>query len=366
MGMISKYAVLVSLLAAATIGLGEVTLRSLQYFTSGISPFTALPKYSERRFVLSPFLAFGPRVHWQIPDKPHPETAYFNAQGFRTTETVGEKRPGEFRIITLGGSTTEDVWTEDGRHWPWWMERDLTEAGEPVEVYNTGMSAYTTAHTLIRLQFDVLEYSPDLVIVMHNINDLVVNYYAAVAGAQVDGHYAVPYTTKRFTGHMDDTDVVLSRFVHALRSRLSAQDRGAAVPDSYRIDDGLRYFRRNLRNIHAVSSARGTPVVFMTMPLCEAEAVYRKVELQGRQQFSAPLPESFERFREDFRRYNQAILDVASAVGAHVIDMNTLFGGDEQWYSDFVHYNAAGSRRFAKVLSEQLRSVVSTIRAGAS
>ena len=88
--------------------------------------------------------------------------------------------PDEFRIITLGGSTTEDVWTEDGLHWPLWLERALKTPDLNARVYNTGMSAYTTAHSLVRLEFDVLDYQPDLVIVMHNVNDLVVNYYSAV------------------------------------------------------------------------------------------------------------------------------------------------------------------------------------------
>jgi len=352
-----KYVVFAIVLGLTSFILGEVVLRTAQYLLNGVSPLSSLPGYSERRFMLSPFLAFGPRVNWQIPGKPSLDTAYFNAQGFRTKETVGPKDPDEFRIITLGGSTTEDVWTEDGLHWPLWLERQLQPAIAGARVYNTGMSAYTSAHSLIRLEFDVLDYRPDLVVVMHNINDLAVNYYAAVQGQPVDGHYRAPYATKRFTGDIDESDVVLSRLLHSLRSRLWPPV-GKAVPDGYRIDQGLAHFRRNLRNIQALASANDTAVVFLTMPLCDDEAVYRQVELNGRRQFSAPLPESFERFKHDFAVYNQSIVEVAAQVGAPVVDMHGLLGGDKQWFSDFVHYSAAGSRRFGERLSAKLAPII--------
>ena len=88
----------------------------------------------------------------------------------------------------------------------------------------------------------------------------------------------------------------MSRLLHRLRAILSPAPPETVVPAGYRIDRGLAYFRRNLKNVHAVASASGFAVVFLTMPVCDAETVYRKVEKDGRRQFSAPLPEDFARF----------------------------------------------------------------------
>ena len=62
------------------------------------------------------------------------------------------------------------------------------------------MAAYATPHTLVRLQLDLLEYDPDLVLVMHAVNDLTVAYDAAHVGSEVDGHYAAKYSQPGFTG----------------------------------------------------------------------------------------------------------------------------------------------------------------------
>jgi len=154
----------------------EVTLRAYQRIARGLPMTTLLPLKQENLFPLSPFLVFGPRIDWQIPDRTRPELARFNAQGIRMQGELGAKQTGEYRIFALGGSTTENIWNELGIHWPLVLECELRASGhEGVRVYNTAMSAYTTAHSLVRLQFDVMDYEPDMVIVMHNINDLSVN-----------------------------------------------------------------------------------------------------------------------------------------------------------------------------------------------
>lgn len=344
-------------LAAVTVAMGEMALRTMQYFVSGVSPTTLLPGYRESRFQLSPFLVFGPRIDWQIPGKPNPETAYFNTQGFRTRERVGTKAAGEFRIIALGGSTTEEVWTEDGTHWPLWAEREIRKTGVEARVYNSGMSAYTSAHTLIRLAFDVLDYEPDVVLVMDSVNDLTVNYRAAVAGEPVDGHYRVPFAQKAFTNDVDQGDIVLSRLWRAVSLRI-AGTREIVMPQQYDISAGLRYFKRNLASLHALAESRGSRLVLLTMPSCDSEAVYRQVERDGRLGLSPPFPQDFDRFKRDFAAYNEAIREVGAARGVTVIDMNRLLGGSQNLFADVVHYNAAGSKRFGELLAAELSPLI--------
>lgn len=348
------------ILLLVTFALVEGALRVAQFARFGTSLTTLLPNHRERRFIQSPFLVFGPRIDWQIPGKPNPEFAYFNSQGFRTREHVGGKLPGHVRIIAIGGSTTEDVWNEDGLHWPLWLERRLVANGaSDVKVYNAGMSAYSSAHDLIRLSFDVLDYEPDIVVMMHNINDLIVNYYAALDGRDVDPHYRAAFGQKLYTGDVDEGDVIVSRFVHAVRSRwveLTQADK--VVPATYSIDKGLQYFKRNLRSIDAVVADRGSQLVLLTMPVCDSEEVYRIVESHGRRQFSAPLPNDFRRFLRDFEAYNEAIRQVGASRRIPVVDMARLFGGSREMFSDFVHYNARGSQNFGAVLASQLAPLV--------
>ncbi len=335
--------------------LAEIGLRIYQRVASDIPVTSFLPGYKEKRFALSPFLVFGPRIDWQIPNKKNPQHAYFNSQGFRTRDLIGPKPKGEHRIITLGGSTSEDVWNEEGIHWPLVLEQRLHDQGHTnIRVLNSAMSAYTTAHSLIRFAFDITEYTPDMVIIMHNINDLMVNYQATARGLPVDPHYNVLYSTKRFTGDITDEDIVLSRVAHAISSRFKAwretQDR-PLVADSD-ISLGKRYFKRNLSNLVILARAHNVEIVLLTMPYARSEVSYEKARANGR-----PFP-VHAHLLEDLAAYNEAIKEVGKRLGVTVIDMATLLGDKEEYFVDIVHFSTRGVESFGHTLAPRLAALL--------
>lgn len=343
------------LATAATLLVAELGLRIFQRVAHGTPMASFLPSYKETRFQMSPFLVFGPRMDWQIPNKTYPAYAYFNAQGFRTADPVGKKAKGEYRIVTLGGSTTEDLWNEAGIHWPLVLELELRRQGHgAVRVLNTGMSAYTSAHSLVRYQFDVVEHEPDMIIVMHNINDLLVNYAAARATKAVDPHYKVPYGTKPYTGEISDDDIVLSRVVHSVTSRLKHWRDNASrqsIPDAD-ISGGRAYFKRNLVHLVSLARSNGTAPVLLTMPIAKSRRVFDGTARQDR-----PFPRH-ERFLDDFASYNEAIREVGREHGATVIDMEALLGSDEAHFVDVVHYSTGGSIAFGTALAARLSALI--------
>ena len=335
--------------------LAEVGLRTYQRIAKGVPFFTPLPGYRPTRFAISPFLVHGPRRDWQIEGRDAPETSYFNDQGFRTLERLGPKPPGEIRIIALGGSTTENAWNTEGTHWPLELERELRRAGHGgVRVYNGGMSAYSSAHSLVRLAQDALHYDPDLVLVMHNVNDLTVNYHAVLTGQLFDHNYLVKYGKKSLTGEIDSGDVVLSRVWAAVSSRLggSISQDPAVFPDDYSTDAGLDVFRRHLVSLDAVARAHGAELVLLTMPVSRDLDVYAYTQAHQVGRIDRLPPR--ERFLADFDRYNEAIRQVGRDRGIRVVDMAALFPEDDGLFADVVHYTAEGLRRFGRTLAPRL------------
>ncbi|MBF0284398.1 MAG: hypothetical protein HQL51_08050, partial [Magnetococcales bacterium] len=112
----------------------------------------------------------------------------------RAAPTPFEKPPGVTRLLAVGGSTTlNDYAYKTGKvDVPLLLEerlnRELGAQGggaRRYEVLNAGANAFSSAHTLVNLQFRLLEFHPDVVLILHNINDLDVNYYGD-AGARSD------------------------------------------------------------------------------------------------------------------------------------------------------------------------------------
>lgn len=346
---------LVRALALVFVMLGavEVGWRLADRIGRGTPVLTLLPDHRETQFLLSPFLVFGPRIDHQIRDRKRPEQAYFDERGFRTNEPVGPKPPGEFRILAVGGSTTENYRNRMGLHWPLVLECRLRAAGRPnVRVLNASMSAYSTAHTLIRLQFDLLEYDPDLVIVFHAINDLNVTYRAKALGRPVDGHYRSKYAIDHFTNQLGADDIVLLRSWRAFRDWVRPPAPPSEPVTGYDLEPGLSYFRRNLESIETTLRARGIGGVFLTMPVQASRVEEHRVNPENAGIVHLPVADAL---REDLDRYNRTIIEVAEASSdVSAVDMADLFPDDPTMFLDIIHYTTEGVIRFGHILAREL------------
>ena len=85
------------------------------------------------------------------------------------------RNPWKVRLVFLGGSTTECLHMEDDHRFPCQagtvLERRTTLA---VNSYNGGMAGNHSLHSIDALLNKVLPLRPRIVLMMHNINDLVI------------------------------------------------------------------------------------------------------------------------------------------------------------------------------------------------
>jgi lysophospholipase L1-like esterase len=110
-------------------------------------------------------------VEWSTPT---PNRVSINAFGFRgPNPRTLEKPPGVIRVIVQGGSTTEDIFVEDGRTWPEQFQVKLHArlGTDRIEVINMGTSGYTAGNCVNDLKLNGLQLKPDVVITYHGVND---------------------------------------------------------------------------------------------------------------------------------------------------------------------------------------------------
>lgn len=83
------------------------------------------------------------------------------------------ERQKAYRILCVGGSTTECLYLDDRETWPALLQDRLTAVGRAVWVGNVGISGYaTTEHLAFLERFEPLA-DMDCVVVMAGFNDLV-------------------------------------------------------------------------------------------------------------------------------------------------------------------------------------------------
>jgi lysophospholipase L1-like esterase len=93
-----------------------------------------------------------------------------NKAGFRTREFTRKKR-GTFRIVTLGDSSTFGWGVDPEYTWQYLLEKRLLPRFGAVEVFNLGLSGFTTRHGLGVLRHYASNLEPDLLILGFGAND---------------------------------------------------------------------------------------------------------------------------------------------------------------------------------------------------
>jgi lysophospholipase L1-like esterase len=93
-----------------------------------------------------------------------------NKDGFRTREFTRKKK-GTFRILTLGDSSTFGWGVDPDYTWQSLLEKRLAPNIKGVEVFNLGLSGFTTRHGLGVLRHYALKLEPDLLILSYGAND---------------------------------------------------------------------------------------------------------------------------------------------------------------------------------------------------
>ncbi|MBI1319903.1 MAG: hypothetical protein GC168_13325 [Candidatus Hydrogenedens sp.] len=102
------------------------------------------------------------------PENPF---ACYNNYGFRDEDVVLPKPEGLYRVVCIGGSTTEEG-NNDADTYPNIMERKLQAAlgKDRIEVINAGICGIDSYFELRRME-DYLELQPDLIVYYNGIND---------------------------------------------------------------------------------------------------------------------------------------------------------------------------------------------------
>lgn len=238
------------------------------------------------------------------------------------------KPAGELRVICLGGSTTVNVAVPPGQNYPALAEKGLRARlpGRSVRVLEAGGDAFATAHSVVNLALRLAALEPDVVTLLHNVNDLTAQHF----GDRVTPDYANKYLDDAFLayehrGGLGGAVLRGSRALQMLKWRVSLIK--AAFESSSRRgqvdnpEDGRAAFRRNLLSFVALARAHGATPILITQSHRAGEAAA---------------------FSGEFLAYNELVRQVAGETVTPLVDAAPELSGRPEFFVDDVHMNAAG------------------------
>lgn len=242
------------------------------------------------------------------------------------------------RVFCIGGSTTQ-FHDGSGRDWPTRVEEILQNAvtNRPIEVHNMGRQWYTTLHSLVNFEVNLRQHRPDIIIIMHGVNDLMHNVdfsrFSFGSFREDYGHFYGPVS------RIVDRQSVLQLFLREARSTWYRMPRQVIETSDF---PGLAPFIRNLKTLVSLARMDGATVVLMTQPYLYKErmplAEHNLLRMLHNGATGKHKEWSTGTAARGMKSYNDAVRRLAQTENTVLIDLAQHIPKTLEYFSDDVHY----------------------------
>ncbi|MGA9754327.1 MAG: hypothetical protein WBV23_04210 [Desulfobaccales bacterium] len=279
----------------------------------------------------------------------------------------------DMSIVFLGGSTTECRYVAEDHRFPYLAGVLLEQqTGIKINSYNGGRSGNHSLHSLDILLNKVFPIKPGIVVMLHNINDLVVLLYESSywnhnsskpvifdINKEIDANF---YKIIR-DRYIPNLAAAMHNFDKSLRSLWKSgkknNDEFAKIRGKHLIVDKsamIEQFEMNLQSFIYLCKARNIIPVLMTM-----SSRFKEKPDQIILDTFNNVSIDYSQFRELFDLFNKSILKKAHDNNIMVIDLAQEIPQENEFMVDIVHYTDKGARKAADIISDRLKPVVNTL-----
>jgi lysophospholipase L1-like esterase len=317
-----------------------------------------------------------------------------NSQGLRADEPTDQ---AAYRILTLGGSTTECLYLDQTETWPQLMQDALNAAGKGLQTWvgNAGMSGRNSRHHVMAMRhLPLQEMKVDAVVLLAGINDLSIRMsqadaYDPLALQKPEVESRLVQETFLGLARGDEREpwlkrTVLWQLLRGLRARFTAapatrgvQDDAGAIYNVWRkhrreagqvipalpdLAGALDEYSRNLKEVAALARAKSVRLVLLTQPTmwrpglpAELDALLWFGGVGDFQSVAGQPYYAVDALAEGIQRYNEVVLQTCASERVECIDLSSLPKDTSVFYDD-VHFNEAGARTVAAIVAAHFQA----------
>ena len=278
-------------------------------------------------------------------------------------EPSGEYRNPDMNIVFLGGSTTECEFVEENKRFPYVVGKIIEEqTGLKVNSFNAGMYGNNTLHSINILLNKIIPMKSDIVVMMHNINDLHILMHEQTYwnnNSTRSPILSVDYKTGVLRKIKNATFPNLFRelkfHINNVLSKGSNDEFYNTRNNKITINSKkiIEQFEINLKLFVSISKISGIKPVLMTQfnrfKEKPDETVLKSIG-KSLEQFNM----SYQEYRELYNSLTDSILKVAAKNNIAVIDLSSKVPKTNEYMYDSIHLNNNGSLYVSKIVSDNL------------
>jgi len=271
-----------------------------------------------------------------------------------TDQNVAIPKPeGVYRIVCLGGSTTEGHKSQTP--YPQQLESMLHEKypHNKIEVLNAGKYFYTTQHSIIQYLFYLKDLNPDLIIAFHAINYIFPSFllppFAAPPFRKDYGHYYGALAYVRFPVSFEQ---FLLGFFYADLRRVKVK------PSSFSDLKSLPSFQRNLETMIEIAKCRNITLILSDQAHCfskknegDPETLLITTDFLVDKEHYADE----KSWHDAMDLFNKTTKDAAEKFSVPFVNQSQALNGEKEFFlPDAVHKTSEGNRLTARLFFDKI------------
>jgi lysophospholipase L1-like esterase len=311
-----------------------------------------------------------------VPKPLHAEQ-HVNRWGFKGDDIELVKPQGVYRVFVFGGSTVHCGTVPFEQTHVRLLEKKLQShyPDKKIEVQNLGAEWHCSEHDVIKLMFDAQEFSPDLVIVFHGINDLIRalesdvfsdgpyrhdyrHYFGAVANLARPGKNTWTMINTAGGHWMSDFRFQQVR-LHGPEGMGLNGSLTLFFPKTQPMDishwNSLPAFERNMRRFVQVAQEQQYDVLLATQPSLyhkDLSATDQEVLVFPRSHQGKGRHVSLESMTDGMRQFNEVTKKIAADRDVRLVDLDAAMPKTTEYLYDDCHYTARGNALIGEHLAE--------------
>lgn len=287
----------------------------------------------------------------------------------------------DHKIVFIGGSTTECMYVTENNRFPYLTGQIIEEkTNQQINSYNAGVSGNSSIHSLDILLNKIIPKKPDIVVIMHAMNDYAIlaydHSYWPVGTPRSElitiNDYFPKMPKETFLWHFKSLFRIIYpniyQRIHLLKENIiHPQDQQQTKPwDEWAgrrhmikerdFDSMQREFNWALQMLVTACKTYDIIPVLMTQANRLKENPDEVILKSMEPMLSAGI--TYETFKEEYDRFNEIVREIAKTNEIPLIDLAKLIPQENKYLYDTFHYNDNGSKFVANIIAEELIDII--------